>query len=199
MIITGWPDDIKDVPKALWPYHGQCDSLTIEDGLILQGEVIIVPPRREEEHLGINPSRTLRHIKVPVQGKTMHTLAWHQQRHWTASRSMYHLSETLTSEAKAATEANTTTWATLATTQSRLHDVQWKWIPSHCWLLLKDAYHMEDAYITVLKELFAEHGIPEEIWSDNRLQFASHLFAEFTKNWNIKHSTFSPRNPRSNG
>ena len=53
--------------------------------------------------------------------------------------------------------------------------------------------------ITVLKELFAEHGIPEEIRSDNGPQFASHLFAEFTKDWNIKQSTSSPRNPRSNG
>ena len=53
--------------------------------------------------------------------------------------------------------------------------------------------------ITVLKELFAEHGIPEEIRSDNRPQFASHLFAEFTKDWNIKHSTSSSRNPRSHG
>ena len=40
--------------------------------------------------------------------------------------------------------------------------------------------------ITVLKELYAEHGILEEIWSDNRPQFTCHLFAEFTKDWNIK-------------
>ena len=53
--------------------------------------------------------------------------------------------------------------------------------------------------ITVLKELFSEHGIPEEIQPENRPQFASHLFAEFTKDWNMKHSTSSPRNPRSNG
>ena len=53
--------------------------------------------------------------------------------------------------------------------------------------------------ITVLKELFAEHGMPEEIQLDNRPQFASHLFAEFTKDWNIKYSTSLPRNPRSNG
>ena len=53
--------------------------------------------------------------------------------------------------------------------------------------------------ITVLKELFAEHGIPEEIRSDNGPQFASHLFAEFTKDWNIKHTRSSPQNPRSNG
>ena len=44
MIIAGWPDNIKDVPKALRPYHGQCDSLTVENGLILCGEAIIVPP-----------------------------------------------------------------------------------------------------------------------------------------------------------
>ena len=53
--------------------------------------------------------------------------------------------------------------------------------------------------ITVLKELFAEHEIPEVIWSDKRPQFASHLFTEFVKDWNIKHSTSLPRNPRSNG
>ena len=52
--------------------------------------------------------------------------------------------------------------------------------------------------ITVLKELFAEHGILEKIWSDNKPQFVSHLFAEFIKDWNIKHSTSSPMNPSSN-
>ena len=45
MIIAGWPDDIKHVPKALKPYHG-CDSLTVEDGLILHEEVIIVSQER---------------------------------------------------------------------------------------------------------------------------------------------------------
>ena len=53
--------------------------------------------------------------------------------------------------------------------------------------------------IAVLKELFAEHGIPEEIQSDNGPQFASHFFTEFMKDLSIKHSTSSPRNPRSNG
>ena len=53
--------------------------------------------------------------------------------------------------------------------------------------------------ISVLKELFSEHGIPETIRSDNGPQFASHQFAEFTKEWNFDHTTSSPRNPRSNG
>ena len=53
--------------------------------------------------------------------------------------------------------------------------------------------------ISVLKELFSEHGIPETIRSDNGPQFASHQFAEFAKEWNFDHTTSSPRNPRSNG
>ena len=52
--------------------------------------------------------------------------------------------------------------------------------------------------ITAMKELFAEHGIPEIIWMDNGPQFNSHLFAEFTKDWNIDHELSSPQNPRSN-
>ena len=48
-------------------------------------------------------------------------------------------------------------------------------------------------------KVFAKHGIPEEIRSDNRPQFTSHLFAEFIKDWNTKHNTSSPRNCRSNG
>ena len=47
MIIAGWPDDIKDVPKALQPYHG----LTVEDGLILHGEAIFVPPGERKKVL----------------------------------------------------------------------------------------------------------------------------------------------------
>ena len=50
-IIAGWPDNIKDVPKALQPYYGQCDSLTVEDGLILHGETIIVPPGERKKVL----------------------------------------------------------------------------------------------------------------------------------------------------
>ena len=53
--------------------------------------------------------------------------------------------------------------------------------------------------VSVLKELFSEHGIPETLRSDNGPQFANHMFTEFAKEWNFDHNTSSPRNPRSNG
>ena len=51
MIISGWPDDINDIPKALQPHRGQHNSLTVEDGLILCGEAIIVPPGERKKVL----------------------------------------------------------------------------------------------------------------------------------------------------
>ena len=53
--------------------------------------------------------------------------------------------------------------------------------------------------ITYLKELFAEHGIPESIRLDNGPQFSSHLFNKFKEEWNFTHHTSSPKNPCSNG
>ena len=61
-IIAGWPEDIKDLPNALRPYHTYRDVMTVEDGLILRGEALIIPPSERgkvlesihEGHLGIS-------------------------------------------------------------------------------------------------------------------------------------------------
>ena len=51
MIITGWPDDIKAVPCPLCPYWQHWETLTIEDGLVLHGEALIVPLSERERVL----------------------------------------------------------------------------------------------------------------------------------------------------
>ena len=50
-----------------------------------------------------------------------------------------------------------------------------------------------------MKTLFARHGIPEVIKSDNGPQYSSGDFAEFAKSWGFKHVTSSPLYPKSNG
>ena len=69
IIVSGWPEDIKDVPKSLRPYHGQRNMLTVEDGIILRGEAIVIPPRREEEGTGTTTPRTSRNIEVPEKSR----------------------------------------------------------------------------------------------------------------------------------
>ena len=51
MIITGWPNDIKVVPCPLCPYWQQQKTLTIEGGLVLHGETLIIPPSERERIL----------------------------------------------------------------------------------------------------------------------------------------------------
>ena len=69
LITTGWPKDIKEVPCPLHLYWQHKETLTIEDGLVLQGEALIIPPAERERnlhqlhqfHQGITKSQLLAH------------------------------------------------------------------------------------------------------------------------------------------
>ena len=53
--------------------------------------------------------------------------------------------------------------------------------------------------ISLLKEMFSEHGIPEVLHSDNDPQDASAQFTEFCTSWGITHETSSPNYLQLNG
>ena len=56
-----------------------------------------------------------------------------------------------------------------------------------------------EASIKVLRSVFATHGIPEHMVSDNGSGFTSEQFKLFTQQNGIKHSYTSPYQPSSNG
>ena len=51
LIVTCWPEDIKEVPRPLCPYWQHRETLTIEDGLVLQGEALMISPAERERTL----------------------------------------------------------------------------------------------------------------------------------------------------
>ena len=68
------------------------------------------------------------------------------------------------------------------------------------WLEIKRLHSQTSDYVmNILKELFATHGIPEIVISDNGPQYASEAFRKFAKTYGFIHSTSSPRYPQANG
>ena len=53
--------------------------------------------------------------------------------------------------------------------------------------------------VRALKSIFARHGIPEKVRSDNGPPFDSGEYARFANDWGFKITTSSPKFPRSNG
>ena len=55
------------------------------------------------------------------------------------------------------------------------------------------------ATIACLQSIFAMHGLPERVVTDNGSVFTSEEFKKFLEANGIAHSTSSPYNPASNG
>jgi len=50
-----------------------------------------------------------------------------------------------------------------------------------------------------LKSIFARHGIPDTVISDNGPQYSATVFSNFSKEYGFTHVTSSPRYPQANG
>ena len=87
LIITGWPEDIKEVPRPLCPYWQHRETLTVKDGLVLQGEALIIPPAERERvlHQLHQFHQRITNNKVTVACMWKFLLARHQQGHQRSS------------------------------------------------------------------------------------------------------------------
>ena len=74
LIITGWPEDIKEVPHPLHLYRQHWETFTVKDGLVLQGETLIIPPAERE--------RTLHQLHQFCQGIMKSQLLVHGSFFW---------------------------------------------------------------------------------------------------------------------
>ena len=206
IIITGWPEDIKEVPHPLHPYWQHWETLTIKDGLVLQGEAIVIPPAKRE--------RVLHQLHQFHQGITKSQLLMHGSFFWPginkAIKEVVFQCEACTwfqSQNAAAPLTPTPTpshpWQMCATDIFTIEgidhlvvgDFYSKMIFVRC---LPPSQSNANKVISLLKEMFSEHGIPEVLHSDNGPQYASAQFADFCIAWGISHETSSLHYPQSN-
>ena len=51
MIIDGWMEDTSEVPKHLRKYFTHASTLSVEDGLILRGQALLIPESEQDQVL----------------------------------------------------------------------------------------------------------------------------------------------------
>ena len=199
----GWPNE-QDVDPALRAFVDVRGELTVGEGLLMRGHRIVVPKVLQPE--------TLKKLHDGHQGLTRCRLRAKMAVWWPG------LSKQLTDfvrkcpectkESKAGKEPLIPTplpeypWQQVATDLFSLNGSDY--------LVAVDYFSrypeviqlrstVSQAIINALKTIFARHGIPETLRSDNGPQFASKEFADFAKNYQFRHITSSPHYPTSNG
>ena len=202
--MQGWPESYDST--TFKSYHNKKFELSVEDGCLLWGTRVIIPPpgrskiltELHEAHPGVSRMKALARSYV-----------W-----WPT------LDEDIEREVKNCNQCQLHHTTPAA---APLHP--WEW-PGHPWtrlhidyagpfkgemfLVVVDAYSKwlevhqmtsttSTATIEKLREIFATHGLPTTVVSDNGTNFTSSEFEEFMKRNGIKHIKVSPYHPASNG
>ena len=199
----GWPDRLK-LQGILKNYLPVKDELSITNGLLLRGYRLVIPQSLRSEmlqklhagHQGISKCRQRASQSVwwPAIGKDIEETI---NRCMVCCKAQYQHAEPLMS--------------------SDFPDYPWQRVASDLfewkkskYLLVIDYYsrYIEIARLSTatssdvinhMKSIFARHGVPESILSDNGPQYASAVFTSFAKEYGFTHITSSPRYPQGNG
>ncbi len=199
----GWPAHAKQelVLKNYWP---ECATLAVKDGLLLKDTLLVIPSaarndvlfKLHEGHPGV----------VKCKACACQSLWWPG------------LSQQVNEMV-----------LNCRTRIQKQHNRKVPFIPSECperpwqklgtdlfvlgskiYLLVVDYFsrcvetaqlsHTRSTDIIVhLKSIFARHGIPEVLMSDNGPQFSGQAFTSFATSYGFRHTTSSPGFPQSNG
>ncbi|XP_064463440.1 uncharacterized protein K02A2.6-like [Ornithodoros turicata] len=201
----GWPLCRKQVELGAKLYWDCRDELHVKEGLLCRGRRLVIPKSCREH--------TLNRLHEGHRGMVASKIRAREALYWPG------MSRDIESKVQQCTTCQVNY---RSNPQETLLSVP---LPSLPWqkLALDFFYHQGLTYLLVidyyskyvelqempnvtakcvinfLKSVYARHGIPSEVISDNGPPFNSALFASFNKEWGICHITSSPHFPRSNG
>ena len=203
-ISTGFPCDKKNLPTdlhELWPHK---EMLSIESGLIICGNRIIVPKEMRPE--------MLQYVHEGHQGKERCLLRARNTVFW--PKMTYDVQQLIEKciicqeHGKSQPIIGTTQelppfpWHTLATDMfywKRMGFLIVADVFSKYFIVRKLPNSTSAAICAELSMIVTELGLPHIIRSDNGLCYNSKEFQQFLQCYNITHQTSSPNHPRSNG
>lgn len=203
-LMTGWPADL--TKEEFKPYKQRERELSILDGCVLWGSRVVVPPpgrksvlqELHETHPGISKMKSLARnyvwwprMDAEIEEVVKKCNACQETRHAPPAAPIH-------------------PWEWPSQPWSRLHmdfagpwrghqflvivDSHSKWLDAHILSSISSAKTIEK-----LREVFATHGFPRKIVTDNGTAFTSREFQEFMRENGIVHVTSAPYHPATNG
>ncbi|UYV67701.1 K02A2.6-like [Cordylochernes scorpioides] len=205
--MSGWPKNKREVDPELRGYWQFQEDLTYQNGLLLRGQRILIPKTLRKEileklhqgHFGINKCRSRAKESVWWLGISQEI-----------ERMVSSCTKCL-KERKPKHEPLMPSEFPIRPWQKVGMDIFY--LNGRWYLIVCDYYSRypevsllqnltAQEVIGRLKSIFARHGTPETVRSDNGPQFQKVLgseFSKFSKEWSFKHITSSPKFPQSNG
>ena len=200
----GWPTSVKS--SELTPYFQRNSELCVQDGCVLWGNRVIIPPQGRstvvdllhESHSGISRIKSLARSYVwwpgmdAVLEKRVRECGQCQEYQKAPAKALLH------------------PWEFPEQPWSRVHADFAGPFEGKMYLLMVDAYskwievHIVNAAtssvtIDKMRTVFATHGIPELLVTDNGSSFTSAEFSNFLSRNGIRHVTSAPYHPATNG
>ena len=205
VILSGWPQVKQECPPAAVPYWNVREELSVANGIILRGSKMVIPAtmrshilkKIHEGHLGIEKCR--RRARDAVYWPQMNS---------DISNLVENCSICLRykpnqqKEPLQPHELPIRPWQRVGTDlcshEGKEYLVVSDYLSNYPEVIMMNTVTSKSVIIA-LKSVFARHGIPEVLISDNGPQYASSEFKDFAREWGFTHQTSSPHFPQSNG
>ncbi|CAL8130302.1 unnamed protein product [Orchesella dallaii] len=204
-ILEGWPEKKNEADPECQPYFHVRDELTEENYLIFRGERVVIPlklrrgmmKKAHSSHCGIESC--LRRAREHVYWPSMDS----QLKDYIGSCELCNTFRSQQQkEPMMSHEVPNRPWSTVSTDIFELKSSKYVIVVDHYSNYFEYARLNRQSTAEVVKELkkiFASHGIPDKMISDNGPQYSSEEFRKFVEEWQIEHVTSSPGYPQSNG
>ncbi|CAB3995793.1 Retrovirus-related Pol poly from transposon [Paramuricea clavata] len=171
IVHEGWPTSInKEVPQVLKPYWCYSDEISIENGILMKGQRIIIPSTLQVEILG--------KLHAAHQGAEKTKLCAR-----TSIRLLAKMNEDIDRITKYCQ------YLLVSDYYSKYPFVR----------KIPKGQSNRKTIIAVLKHIFIEQGISEVVRSDNGSHYSSKDYREFANEYGFQIVTSSAHYPRSNG
>jgi transposase InsO family protein len=203
--LSGWPEHKEDVKLGARNLYAVRGELSVWKGLLIKGERIVIPHEMQKEilerihegHLGINKCRERANQSVwwPHISKEIKDCV---------SRCRFCLEKqpTQRKEPLLPSDLPDRPFQRIAIDLCEYRNTHFL-VSVDYYSRYLDICRLPNltsrSVIMKMQKMFAQHGVPETVVSDNGTQFTSAEFKVFSKEWNFCHVTTSPHNPQANG